>query len=140
MYKQLFLLLFLAAFMLYGCKSSPATVLPEAGAKALPFTSMVLNNLDAFEPVQPDEWQVAGGIYMSRTDGTKVETGDGAGILCGSMIGSKSTKIATTFRHGDLDLTLDFMVSKGAVASIWLQGRYKISIKDSWNRENVTAE
>ena len=38
----------------------------------------------------------------------------------------------TNFKHGDLDIELDYMMAKGSNSGIYLQGRYEVQLLDSW--------
>ena len=39
---------------------------------------------------------------------------------------------ATTWEHGDIDLSFDAMVQKGARSGVYLMGRYELKLADSW--------
>ena len=45
----------------------------------------------------------------------------------------------TRWEHGDVDLSLDFMMAKGSNSGIYLQGRYEVQLLDSWGIDSVSS-
>ena len=125
------------SFLLFACSTEKKPDLQSASF--LPFTVLDLDNLDAFQTAQAGDWKIANGIYMSRRESEKIQPGDGKGILYSNTVPGKSTHITTKLTHADMDIELDFMISKGAQPAIWLQSKYKISLKDSWRLEALMA-
>lgn len=39
----------------------------------------------------------------------------------------------TTLQHGDIDLELNFMMAARSNSGVYLQGRYEIQLRDSWD-------
>ena len=95
-----------------------------------------LTDLSAFQ--QPGaNWHIAGGVSADLQENNRLEITGGTGILV-NLPGRKAhgQDLYSTFQHGDLDLELDYMMSKGSNSGIYLQGRYEIQLLDSWG---VTA-
>jgi Domain of Unknown Function (DUF1080)/PA14 domain len=91
-----------------------------------------LADLSAFAQAG-NNWEIVSavsGLYNSRI----LNTQPGAGILHNKphANGTKSEDLFTIFNHGDINLSLDFMMPKGSNSGIYLQGRYEIQLFDSW--------
>jgi hypothetical protein len=127
--KQL-LVIFLPALLILGCSSENTS--DQKPVSALPFAKLSLDDLSAFQQSEKPDWNVAGGVYFSRFDPNKIQKGEGHGVLYINNLSGKATALRTAFRHADMDLDLEFMTGRGSESSIWLQGKYKISLKDSW--------
>lgn len=103
----------------------------SSGAGPIP-----LNNLEAFQNPGKN-WVVGSGASadLNRTEPIKVVTGYG---LVANMPMKNGSDLVTKEDFGDLDLTLDFMLSKDATPAVYLQGRYKIQLTDSWTKLDPT--
>lgn len=93
----------------------------------LPFTMINLQSLDDFKDHQ--HWMLAGDV-VTNIDGEAVKIKEGKGIIVNDK-GSEAT-LMTAFTHNDLDLKADFLLTKGAVATVQFKGKYKIALTDSW--------
>jgi hypothetical protein len=99
-----------------------------------------LENLDAFG-LTGDQWKLAGNVYANRAKQYSMEIAEGTGILTGSQPpGTGSAEIHTKWEHRDIDLELDFMLSKGASGAIVFQQGYPLNLKDSWMKDSLTAD
>jgi hypothetical protein len=47
----------------------------------------------------------------------------------------EDANIFSALEHGDMVLSLDFLVPKGSNSGIYLQGRYEVQLFDSWGKE-----
>ena len=78
-------------------------------------------------------WQVVGDA-VGTPNGTTLTPKTGKGVLfCNPK---PNGDLVSNLEHGDLDLSLDFMVPKGSNSGIYLQGRYEIQVFDSWGVTN----
>ncbi|HWV66242.1 family 16 glycoside hydrolase [Chitinophaga sp.] len=91
-----------------------------------------LTDLSAFQ--QPaSNWRIAGGVKADLQQNNLLQTTAGTGILVNLPEKNAHGKdLFSTLEHGDLDLELDYMMSKGSNSGIYLQGRYEIQLLDSW--------
>ncbi|SDM10581.1 PA14 domain-containing protein [Catalinimonas alkaloidigena] len=109
----------------------------ETTITELPLTSVSLDNLEAFQPASNNGWQVVGDAYADRTKSHDLSVSEGTGILVSQ---GQDAVLRTTWEHGDMDLVLEFMLAKDAQAKLRLQGRYEVSLNDSWGQTEVTPE
>jgi hypothetical protein len=124
------LLIILPALLLVGCSSDNNDDLKPVSA--LPYTRLSLDDLTTFQQQEAPAWNVAGGVYFSRFDPNRIQKGEGHGVLYVNNRSGKTSVLRTAFKHADMDLDLEFMTGKGSISAIWLQGKYKISLNDSW--------
>lgn len=91
-----------------------------------------LTDLSAFQ--QPAaNWRIAGGVKADLQQNNLLQTTAGTGILVNlPEKNAHGQDLFSTLQHGDLDLELDYMMSKGSNSGIYLQGRYEIQLLDSW--------
>ena len=81
----------------------------------------------------PSNWQVVGDV-VGTPNGNTLTPKAGKGVL---FCNPKSDgDLVSNLEHGDLDLSLDFMVPKGSNSGIYLQKRYEIQVFDSWGVVN----
>jgi hypothetical protein len=55
----------------------------------------------------------------------------GSGIILGEL-GKNGSRLSTPANFGDSELEFDFLVERGTIAAVLLQGRYQINLSDSW--------
>ena len=97
-------------------------------------TPLPLADLSAFKNPGAN-WKITGSLSGSFDDAIpKYEKG--AGILF-NQFDEKSTaggkgNLFTSMEHGDIFLSLDFLIPKGSNSGIYLQSRYEIQLFDSW--------
>lgn len=103
----------------------------NAQSNGLPYQSIDLNNLDAFQKTTGN-WQLAGDVFMDTYEDHHVQALQGTGVLVNTAEGDQPQDIYTSWEHGDLDLSLEFMMASGSNSGIYLQGRYEIQLLDSW--------
>jgi len=58
---------------------------------------------------------------------------EGSGILFNNYNATQKDHLLTKWEHGDLKLELEVLIPKGSNSGIYLQGRYELQIKDSWD-------
>jgi hypothetical protein len=73
---------------------------------------------------------VAGSVKPLEGDAGKLAAGPGEGILVNGRSG-KTSDLLTVIEHGDVYLSLEFMVPKGSNSGVYFQGRYEVQVFDS---------
>jgi hypothetical protein len=81
------------------------------------------------------EWLAAGEVPLNPEDNTRFLIVPGEGILVNGDEG-KEHNLLTVAEHGDVELHLEFAVTKGSNSGVYFQGRYEIQILDSWGVEH----
>ena len=94
-----------------------------------------LDNLNAFKSPPPANWKIVGNASADISKENALTTTPGTGVLaCIHEKGKYGAQyeLISNFTHGDLDIELDFMMSKGSNSGIYLQGNYEVQLFDSW--------
>lgn len=100
-------------------------------------TTLDLHNLSAFKDPGTN-WGIAGNVMGDPGKDNSLDVISGIGILV-NIPNNNSKDLFTNFQHGDLDLSLDFMMAKGSNSGIYLQGRYEVQLLDSWRQKSPTS-
>ncbi len=82
----------------------------------------------------PRTWKMVAGVSADWEHNHFLSTNRGTGILVNPSKSKRSLHLVSGFEHGDMELELEFMVSKGSNSGIYFQGRYEIQICDSWGK------
>jgi hypothetical protein len=105
-----------------------------AQKKSFKTEPLSLNNLDAFTS-PPANWKIAGDATGTYLDAS-AKTSKGTGVLYNDFQDKirfkEEANLSTKLQHGDMFLSLDFLLPKGSNAGIYFQGRYEIQLFDSW--------
>ncbi|WP_439489426.1 3-keto-disaccharide hydrolase [Algoriphagus sp.] len=112
------------------------TIASSAQDSPIPFEVLTLQNLNDFQPTGSN-WQLVQDVFYDLNGG-KGKTIQGTGVLLNTMMKEGNQEIRMDFDHGDLELSLDFMMPKGSNSGIYLQGRYEVQLFDSWGVKNPT--
>ena len=102
----------------------------------IPYEVLPLQSLSEFQPTSSN-WQLVEKVYYDLNGG-KSKTTKGSGILLNTIQKEGNAEIKTSFEHGDIELSLDFMMPKGSNSGIYLQGRYEVQLFDSWTEQDPT--
>lgn len=98
-----------------------------------------LNDLSAFT-TKSDNWKIVGNAAADISKENVLITTPGKGVLaCTHEKGKYGNQyeLISNFKHGDLDIELDFMLSKGSNSGIYLQGNYEVQLFDSWGKKTA---
>jgi len=80
-------------------------------------------------------WIVAGEVTLDPAEPKKLASKDGKGILLNGKEG-KAGNLFTTAEMSDVELHVEFMVSKGSNSGVYLMGRYEVQILDSFGAKD----
>ncbi|MCC8425832.1 DUF1080 domain-containing protein [Mucilaginibacter sp. UR6-11] len=116
-----------------------ATCIPffAAAQNRLP-QQISLNDLSAFKSPSAN-WSIASAVTADFAKPETMTKKEGTGILVSIPTKGKNEDLFTNMEHGDIDLSVDFMMPKGSNSGIYLQGRYEIQLLDSWGKEALTS-
>ena len=88
--------------------------------------------------LEPDSWQEdlgewvrAASVSLEPDDTTRLFWEEGEQVWVNGPDG-KTVDLHSSTEHGDVELHIEFMVSKGSNSGVYLQSRYEIQIFDSW--------
>lgn len=99
----------------------------RAQMSELSLTTLRLDDLEAFNS-PASSWQVAGSVYADRRAEWNLAMEQGTGILVNKPVDGGGQNLSTKWEHGDIELSLDFMMSKGSDSGLFLQGRYEVQL------------
>jgi hypothetical protein len=100
-----------------------------------------LNGWKACEPAAKNEWFTTQFVRFERHLSPTQLNGHAApsGTILNGPTG-RTTNLCTERALGDVELYLEFMLSKGSNSGVYLQGLYEVQIFDSWgSTEAVTS-
>lgn len=98
-----------------------------------------LNDLSAFT-AKSGNWRIVGDASVDISQVNVLNTTPGKGVLaCIHKQGTYGNdyELFSNFKHGDLDIEMDFMLAKGSNSGIYLQGNYEIQLFDSWGKKSA---
>jgi hypothetical protein len=96
-------------------------------------TQIQLNDLSAFKNPSIN-WTIEGGV-TGNFSGDALKPTAGKGVIVNTLKGAKyqaSDDLYSVTEHGDIKISLDFMIPKGSNSGLYLQSRYEVQILDSW--------
>ncbi|NOZ40582.1 MAG: DUF1080 domain-containing protein [Planctomycetes bacterium] len=89
-----------------------------------------------------EEWALAGEASLDTKDPTNLMTKPGQGVRVSQRDAPKDSEhrnLTSVQLFGDLEVHVEFLVSKGSNAGVKLQGLYEIQIRDTHDKEHPTA-
>ena len=84
--------------------------------------------LEAWKP--GTTWSVAGDVSLDEADPKKLALKAGTGVITNGN--TKGKNLFTVAEFADVELHVEFAVSKGSNSGVYLMGRYEIQVLDSW--------
>ncbi|WP_460968804.1 family 16 glycoside hydrolase [Spirosoma migulaei] len=105
----------------------------------MPGVTLPLNDLSAFSNPTPN-WRIVGSVRADLNKENTLLTDKGTGVLANIPLAHPTADpknpykydLFTTLQHGDVDLELDYMMASKSNSGVYLQGRYEIQLRDSW--------
>lgn len=88
--------------------------------------------LEAWKPAKG--WAVAGDVALDEADAKKLAAKPGKGVIANGN--GKSANLFTSAEFGDVELHVEFTVSKGSNSGVYLMGRYEIQVLDSFGKKD----
>ncbi|MFC0185903.1 family 16 glycoside hydrolase [Pseudarcicella hirudinis] len=92
-------------------------------------TEIPLNDLSAFKNPSAN-WSIEGDA-SGNPNSSVITPKAGKGVLLCTLKGAKYQRtddLRFNLEHGDIRLSLDFIIPKGSNSGIYLQGRYEVQI------------
>lgn len=123
---------------------TPALLLAATAGMALQAEAARLDTpVDLFAPgdlsqcrAPLGDWTLAGDVMLDQDDPRRlVWSGEGTAAVNGES--GKTVDLHTAAEHGDVQLHVEFIVSKGSNSGIYLMSRYEIQVLDSWGTAEV---
>ncbi len=125
-------------FTLLSCsdKKEPQsdTIKKQEAPFTLPKKLVDLTSLNDFKSPSGN-WQLVGSVTADLNTKHDIQSTEGDKVLLNLPSEAANGNLFTNFEHGDMDLSLSFMMPKGSNSGIYLQGRYEVQLLDSWKVE-----
>lgn len=103
-----------------------------------PWIPVMAKDLDVFK-MPHGEWQPVNEVLLDATNPRKLVGKDGAGAWYNGAKG-RTNNLFTKQKYGDLEIALEFVMSKGSNSGIKFHGHYEIQICDSFGKKAVSGE
>jgi Domain of Unknown Function (DUF1080)/PA14 domain len=100
-------------------------------------TTINLENLDAFTTKSTTNWSIVGNVSADFSKANQLTTQAGKGVLaCTHEVGKYGVDfdLFSTFQHGDIDVSFDFMMAAGSNSGLYFMERYELQLFDSWGK------
>ncbi|MGI8634749.1 MAG: 3-keto-disaccharide hydrolase, partial [Segetibacter sp.] len=102
-------------------------------------TTVTLSDLSFFQGAG-STWRIVGDVRGDIAQKAVLTTTPGTGVLVNiTDFNNPGQDLISKLQHGDMDLELDYMMALGSNSGIYMQGRYKIQLLDSWGVVNPTS-
>jgi len=121
------------------CKLVVLAMTTSVSTTLLAQNKIDLTTLASFQSPSAN-WHIAGDVRADLNQNNTLMFSPGTGVLISlAEQGKHGQDLVFNTSHGDLDLELDYMMAKGSNSGIYLQGRYEIQLRDSWDVINPKA-
>jgi len=93
------------------------------------------------DPGKPNEWYTSPTVFFDRLLGpTRLSGRKGPGDRIINSPAGRTVNLVTDEKHGDIELYIEWMVSKGSNSGVYLHGLYEVQVFDSFGAtEPVTS-
>ena len=96
-------------------------------------TSISLDNLDAFQSPGKN-WNISADALADYNKDQDIKSIPGKGAVVNILIKGDNTPLTTKESFGDVQIELDFMMTKNSNSGVYLEGRYEVQLLDSWTK------
>ena len=128
----------IACALVVACASTALAQPRAATSPDLAARTVSLATLNGFRPTSAN-WRLAGGATASRTRPLALAAVTGTGIIVNLPAPGARGPLFTLWEHGDLDLSFDVLLPRGASSGVYLMGRYAVLLSDSWGSRTPTS-
>jgi hypothetical protein len=112
-----------------------ALLTPLSAESLLPPESVPLDSLDSFQKPGKN-WVLASAIGGDPRNTKEVAPVPGTDVLINVAPNKSGEHLVSTWEHGDIELSFDYLVPQESNSGVYLMGRYEIQLLDSWGVEN----
>jgi hypothetical protein len=85
---------------------------------------------------KPHEWLATTSV---RAYGKLLEARAGEGPIIVNGAKGRTANLVSDFKHGDVELYIEFMIPQGSNSGVYLQGLYEIQVFDSYGKDKPTT-
>ena len=89
-------------------------------------TLISLDNLDAFQNPGKN-WNISSDALADYTKDQDIKSIPGKGAVVNILVKGDNTPLTTKESFGDVQIELDFMMTKNSNSGVYLEGRYEVS-------------
>src|SRR5579862_799319 len=121
----------------------PCLLVLSSGLSALradeKWTELLANDrLDAFKG-KTDGWVFAESVKLDDKNPKKLAFTGGKGIVVNGQNG-RATDLVTKDAYGDVEIHVEFLISKGSNSGVKFHAQYEIQILDSFGKQKLTGD
>lgn len=118
------------------------TLFPGVSLSQTPdlFETISMDNISGFRPDHSGDWRIVKKAYFDYQKAAHPKVEEGKGALLYSGTHGSDGELFTNMQHGDIDIDMDIMLSKGSGMEVYFQGRYGIRIPDHWGTDRSSTE
>ena len=117
--------------LILSCAALASATITTSAQSILTAESVTLDDLSAFE-TPGRNWTLASDIAGDPRNEKVISAVPGTGIIVNTSPKNNDTNLFTSWEHGDIEVDLEFLMSKGSNSGVYLQSRYEVQLFDSW--------
>ena len=103
----------------------------------VPLNELTLESFEAFAEA-PGFWVIGGDIGGALRTESVMEVLPGTGVAASPTLPYEGGNLVTAMDHGDIEVELEFLLSKDGNSGVFFQGRYEVQLWDSWLDDELT--
>lgn len=130
------IILYFILTLIFSCGKESTKLIETANvnketSNTLQYTKLELKDLSSFKPTSKN-WQIVGNAVADINKIKTFNNTSGEGILLNTPNKEAKDNLFLNFKHGDIELEMDVMMSLQSNSGIYFQSRYEIQLFDSW--------